>query len=521
MTETSERSAAGAAAHEVRGSAPAAGSIAEALALLEAGLSFLAGADAPALTMAEQAAALRALARAESMQLAAASRVLRAFDVGGGYELDGQRTARSWLRWQTQITSAAAGWATGWVQRLAAHPEVWGALAAGQVSPSWAREICGWTDRLPADRRDSGDAILLDAAVAGAELADLAALAEEMLKRAAPPDEDGDNGFGRRRLRLTQHFRGWGRLEGDLTPAAAAALRAVLDAEGKRTGPEDERTAEQRDHDALEELCRQFVAAGLPDRAGQPTRIELHMTLSQLLAQPEAAAALAAWLAANGATAPPGADCDASIVPVVTGTIEPDVLEQLAAALVGQAAGEAGAGDGQDSESPSGSSARAKRLRPTRRRARFDTGPMAERAARYAVISQAVRLLSGPEGLAAWLRTSQLPDLANSVSLPLDIGRPTETIPPHLRRAIARRDPHCRFPGCDRRVGRCQVHHLVPRSKGGPTSLANCCNLCAFHHLIAIHRWGWKLALHPDGTTTATSPDGTRTLHSHAPPNAA
>jgi hypothetical protein len=43
--------------------------------------------------------------------------------------------------------------------------------------------------------------------------------------------------------------------------------------------------------------------------------------------------------------------------------------------------------------------------------------------------------------------------------------------------------------------------------------------LCAFHHLIVIHRWGWTLTLHPDGTTTATSPDGRRTYHSHGPPS--
>jgi hypothetical protein len=43
--------------------------------------------------------------------------------------------------------------------------------------------------------------------------------------------------------------------------------------------------------------------------------------------------------------------------------------------------------------------------------------------------------------------------------------------------------------------------------------------LCSFHHLIAVHRWGWGIVLHPDGTLTATSPDRTRTLHDHGPPN--
>ena len=58
---------------------------------------------------------------------------------------------------------------------------------------------------------------------------------------------------------------------------------------------------------------------------------------------------------------------------------------------------------------------------------------------------------------------------------------------------------------------------MIHWSKGGPTSLGNLRLLCKFHHLVVIHRWGWKLTCHPDGTTTATAPDG-RILHSHGPP---
>jgi hypothetical protein len=105
-----------------------------------------------------------------------------------------------------------------------------------------------------------------------------------------------------------------------------------------------------------------------------------------------------------------------------------------------------------------------------------------------------------------------------TVSLPLDIGAAAETIPAHLRRAVTTRHPHCAFPGCDQPATVCDVHHLVPRARGGPTALHNLVPLCGFHHLIAVHRWGWELRLNPDGTTTATSPDRTRTLHSHSPP---
>ena len=35
----------------------------------------------------------------------------------------------------------------------------------------------------------------------------------------------------------------------------------------------------------------------------------------------------------------------------------------------------------------------------------------------------------------------------------LDVGRKTRTISPALRRALASRDRHCRFPGCEARRG--------------------------------------------------------------------
>ncbi len=540
MTDTACAAASpGAGAAPGAGAVPGAGaapaSVAEALAAVRAGLEYLATADPAELTTGEQADCIRGLAAAESVHVAAAARVLAAFDAANGYAAYGQISARAWLRWQTRVTSPAAAAATGWMRRLAAHPAVAAALAAARLSPSWARAICDWSDLLPEACRAEADEILAGAAAGCARLSDVRLAWERIRALCAQPDtDDGDDRFARRRLRLEPHFQGHARLDADLTPDAAAGLRAVLDSLGRRTGPEDARTRAQRDHDALDEACRRLIAsAGLPDRAGQPVQIQLHMTLSQLAGQPEADPETAAWIAAHGTPAPPGADCDATIVPVVTGTISDDVLEHLAAGLLSgrglaaappppsrrlAALAALGArldtGTGTDSDSdpahPDGPS-------PAEAETILD---LAERAARHVTITHAVRLLSGPDGLAAWLRTRQ-PGLAGSVSLPLDIGAATDTIPAHLRRAVARRDRHCRFPGCEQPPAACHVHHLVPRSKGGPTSVANCTLLCTFHHLIAIHRWGWILTLNPDGTTAATSPDGQRTLHSHAPPTAA
>ncbi len=71
------------------------------------------------------------------------------------------------------------------------------------------------------------------------------------------------------------------------------------------------------------------------------------------------------------------------------------------------------------------------------------------------------------------------------------------------------------IPGCGQPASVCEVHHIIPRSRGGPTSLGNLLTMCAFHHKIVIHRWGWNIRLSPDGTITATSPYG-KTLHSHS-----
>jgi hypothetical protein len=459
----------------------------------------------------ELAECLRALERAESVHTAARARVLSAFGAQLGCEADGHGTSKSWLTWQTRITRGAAAGAMGWMRRLSAHHAVGRALATASISASWAKKICEWSDMLPEDVRADADEIFLAAAAGGASLAGLAELAEELYQRTAPPDDDDkDDGFTDRSLQLDLYWRGHGRLIGELTPGCAAALAAVLEALNKKMGPEDDRTRVQRDHDALEEACRRLIGTGLPDAAGQPTQIQLHMTLSQLrdLAvgpppgggdSPDGTpAGEDAWLAARGTAsgipgwlsdaAAEGYACDAAISPVVTGHIDRDVMDKLIDAL--------------GAPRPAGA-----------------TGPD-RKEIEDLLVRCAADVLSGPGGLASFLRTGLGDSRLARPSLPLDVGQ-ADKIPTHLRRLVVVRHPRCGFPGCRRRAQQCQVHHIIPRSEGGPTALGNLIPLCGFHHLIAIHRWGWKLVLNPDGTTTVTSPDGKRTRHSHGPPTAA
>jgi hypothetical protein len=495
------------------GATPAFASVSEAIEMARAALGYLAAADAAQLAAETQAACLRGLEQTDAIATAARASFLSAFTTGKGYSADADYSARAWLMHRTGITRGAAASHTAWANRAGTHPQVVAALAAGDLSESYARAICQWTDKLPEKFREESDELLVAAAAAGLGLADLSALFAEMYERARSdlPDEDPERGFTDRGVRLETTFQGAGVMTGDLTPECAAVVAKVLDALSAPAGAEDDRTQEQRYHDALAEAMRRLVAANLlPERAGQPVKVWAHMSLADLL-RLEGSSALqeqwtaqvrAAWAAHRAAASEAGANdgvwldgdaaegiaCDAAMVPIVTGDVNVDALGDLVRLCVELDARRDGARDA------------------------------AWAALEQAVIGKAVDLLSGPGGLASFLRRRQLGARLSGPSLPLDIGY-SETVPAGIRNAVMLRDRHCQWAGrCDQPAEACQVHHTRHKANGGPTSVKDCVLLCWFHHQIVIHRWGWTLVVNPDGTTTAWNKDKTKVLHSHGPP---
>jgi len=231
----------------------------EALGMLKAAMGYLAAVDATAMAAETQALRLRALEQAHAMGTAARTSMLAAFTAGQGYSADADYSPRAWLINRTRITPKGAAVAyTAWVRRAAAHPEVAAALAAGEMSESFARTICAWTDKLPEESREDADAILLTAAGTGMDLRDLAGLAAEIYARSLPenPDGDKDEAFEDRSVKLETTFDGAGVLHGDLTPECAAVVGTVLDALSAPAGAEDTRSQAQRFHDGLQEAMR-------------------------------------------------------------------------------------------------------------------------------------------------------------------------------------------------------------------------------------------------------------------------
>ena len=515
-------------------------SAAQALGMLKSAMGYLSAADATAMAAETQAQCLQALEQVNSMGTAARASILAAFTSGQGYSADADYSPRAWLINRTRITKGAAVSYTAWVWRAAAHPEVAQALAAGEISESFARMICTWTGKLPEDCQETADAILLTAARAGADMRDLAGLAGEIYARSLPEDADGDKdeAFEDRSVKLETTFDGAGVLSGDLTPECATVVGAVLDALSAPAGAEDDRSQAQRYHDALAEAMQRLVTAGLlPERAGQPVKAWVHISLADLLVlegssslQEEWTSRVRAQWAGHRAEASVGGSdggawldgdaaaamaCDAAMAPVVTGDVNPAALDDLVRLCVqldrlrhhGSSAGHDGTdvgGAGIDGGGGEGMPAK-------------DTA-RAWDALERAIIGKAVDLLSGPGGLASFLRRRQLGARLAGPSLPLDIGF-SETIPAGIRNAVILRDKHCQWAGrCNQPAAACQVHHVKHKKNGGETSVRDCVLLCWFHHQVVIHRWGWTLVLNSDGTTTAWNPDKTKVLHSHGPP---
>src|SRR3954447_18890037 len=94
--------------------------------------------------------------------------------------------------------------------------------------------------------------------------------------------------------------------------------------------------------------------------------------------------------------------------------------------------------------------------------------------------------------------------------LPLDVGRTQRVVPPHIRRAVEKRDGHCVFAGCQAPTHWCDVHHLLEWINGGDTSLDNSGLVCERHHTKVHH--GFRIERDPHGRWHTYRPDGTEIL---------
>jgi hypothetical protein len=95
--------------------------------------------------------------------------------------------------------------------------------------------------------------------------------------------------------------------------------------------------------------------------------------------------------------------------------------------------------------------------------------------------------------------------LLDSESTVIDVGRSKRVVSEPSRRALAARDGHCRWPGCERPASWSAAHHVVHWIHGGTTDLANLILLCHRHHWM-VHEGNWQIVRSDDGKMLTIPP---------------
>jgi hypothetical protein len=510
--------------------------MAEALAMLDSAWGFLTVLDKVGMPPAALGDLLRALERGDARTAAVRGLALAAFAAQEGAVADGQQTNRLWLINATDVTKGQAAEHLA-VQKLAErHRVLLAGLADGKVlSKSVALQLARWVRKIPGEYREPAEEILVAAAEAGADQRTLAAIYGEILSRTAPADPDDPDAGPDRGLSLETTMDGVGVLRGELSPQCAAMVGAVLDALSAPEPGGESRTQPERYHDALEEAMRRLLASDLlPKRAGQPLKALGHIHFTELCALDPGSVLQDRWIAdyrarwaarRAAASVSPG-DGGAWLEGDAARAFAADAIELLITACVeyhrirtqdtthddtthdtsGQqeSAGQQNAADCPDDRATT---------------AATPAGCTAEVLAmlEHQILAAVIQIVSGPGGVASFLRRTLMGKGLNGPSLPLDVGA-TDEIPVHLRRLVALRDQTCRHPGgCDQPAARCEPHHSIHRKDGGRTSLAFLQEWCWWHHHVLLHQLGWKLTVYPDGTSKVTSPKG-KVIRSHSPP---
>jgi Domain of unknown function (DUF222) len=87
----------------------------------------------------------------------------------------------------------------------------------------------------------------------------------------------------------------------------------------------------------------------------------------------------------------------------------------------------------------------------------------------------------------------------------LTLDRKRYRIPKDLRTWLRVRDGTCRFPGCNRRAGPCELDHNLDWALGGPSDHDNLAHLCKKHHALKGAS-NWKVEQIGGGRLHWTSP---------------
>jgi len=196
------------------------------------------------------------------------------------FERDGHLSAASWLASAHKVSWGAARESVRTARGLDEMPSTRRALEAGDLSLSAVRVLLAARDADP-EVFSRSEAQLVEAARIHpiGDLQKVTAYWRQQVEREHAFDAE-ERLRQRRRLHASVSLLGMVRVDGELDPETGetviTALQAVVDAEARHGGRDDERTPAQRRADALGEICRQWLERGdRPSVAGERPHVTL------------------------------------------------------------------------------------------------------------------------------------------------------------------------------------------------------------------------------------------------------
>ncbi|MQA85550.1 MAG: DUF222 domain-containing protein [Streptosporangiales bacterium] len=216
----------------------------------------LAEGPAPIVAAAAMEQAEELYAAIDRLEAAAAARV-RAVDAAGQARAEGYTSTVAWLRESCAMRGSRAAERVLVARQLRRLPETAARFAAGTMGYCAAAVVARVVRNLDEADTARAEPILVDAADGGGP--DQAAILGRRIHNILHPDgglPDSEKQFARRWLKIDDLLDGMGRIDALLDPELKNRLRAALDPLAKPAGPDDPRTAGQRNADALDALLR-------------------------------------------------------------------------------------------------------------------------------------------------------------------------------------------------------------------------------------------------------------------------
>jgi hypothetical protein len=251
---------------------------------------------------------------------AAINQRVQVIDVAETTIAESGRATRSWLVEEQFVSPGEATKRMRVARALPTHPYLAKARTAGEISLEHANAICRATAAVAPEFRGIVESTLVDIARTCAPH-DLGEEVEKLLIACGAEsgsDEAHAKRLNRRGLRIARTFNGMRSVSGMLTPDVAEALEITLGVLSTKTGEDDTRSHEQRQHDAVGELANHYLAhADLPAVNGERPRVVVTIDYDSLVT-----GLRDAWgQLPSGATISPATArrlaCDAELIPAV------------------------------------------------------------------------------------------------------------------------------------------------------------------------------------------------------------